>query len=262
MLLPFRQLAPSLKNARLVIYEDMNQFPGPDGVDFFNVLAFRGVFFGSPFAQSNRYRRFNTYSEWTEFKAQGVEIARQQGPDGKEEEYYVKKSCYGQSQTHRHTDLLEKYWDQRLLWDARFPKPTKPSITEVYKWLTKSNTINGKNVKVLKNIGTLTALLICGDLIEADVLSMPLADEWGGLIHSLDMGAKAAMVDLGLTRENASKVELSNAFVSLDLAVRQELNEGERAAMRYNVVMLEHALCKIKKLISRHVDLDVIRKEI
>jgi len=252
MLLPFRQLAPSLKNARRVIYADMNQFPGSDGVDFFNVLAFRGVFFGSPFAQSNHYRRFNTYSEWTEFKAQEV----------KEEKYYVKKNCYGQSQRHRHTDLLKKYWDQRLLWDARFPKPTKPSITEVYKWLTKSNTINGKNVKVLKNIGTLTALLICGDLIEADVLSMPLADEWGRLIHSLDMGAKAAMIDLRLTRENASEVELSNAFVSLDLAVRQELNEGEQAAMRYNVVMLEHALCKIKRLISRGINLDIIREEI
>jgi hypothetical protein len=163
--------SPSLKNARCVIYADMNQSPGPDSVDFFNVLAFHGIFFGLPFAQSNCYWRFNTYSEWTEFKAQGVERARQQGPGGKKEEYYVKKSCYGQSQTHCHTNLLEKYWDQHLLWDARFPKLTKPLITEVYKWLIKSNTINGKHVKVLKNIGTLTALLICGDLIEADVVA-------------------------------------------------------------------------------------------
>jgi len=49
--LPFHQHAPSLANARREIYADIGQFPGEDGVGLFNVLAFRGVFFGSPFAQ-------------------------------------------------------------------------------------------------------------------------------------------------------------------------------------------------------------------
>ena len=33
--LPFRQRAPSLKNARWEIYADINQFPGDDEAGFF-----------------------------------------------------------------------------------------------------------------------------------------------------------------------------------------------------------------------------------
>ena len=66
LFLPFRQHAPSLANARREIYADI-AFPGEDGAGFFNVLAFRGVFFGSPFAQSNRYRWFNTFADWKSF---------------------------------------------------------------------------------------------------------------------------------------------------------------------------------------------------
>jgi len=241
--LPFRQHAPSLRNARHTIYADVDQFPGDDGVGFFNVLAFRGVFFGSPFAQSDRYRWFNTFADWEKFRAEGSEVAKDHGKNGEEETYYVKRNCYGQSQTHRSTKLLSKYWDQRHLWSAKFDKSTKPSITEVYKWLTGPSSF--------PNIGTLSALLICGDLIEADILSMPDAYEWGELIWTLKMGAKDAMEMLGLISYQASKEQVAEAFSSLDSALQHELKEEEKKAMNYNVVMLEHTLCKIKRLTSR-----------
>ena len=61
--LPFRQHAPSLANARRVIYADVNQLASDDGVGFFNVLAFRGVFFGSPFATSDHCQWFNSLDD-------------------------------------------------------------------------------------------------------------------------------------------------------------------------------------------------------
>jgi len=260
---PFRQHAPSLANARREIYADVNRFPGENGAGFFNVLAFRGVFFGSPFAQSDRYQWFNTFNDWEKFRMEGIEIAKSHDNNGNEETYYVKRNCYGQTQTERSTELLSRYWNQRLLWSAEFNKPTKPSITEVHKWLKKRVTVNSENaVTLFRNIGDLTALLICGDLIEADVLQMPTAHEWGGLIHSLRMGAKSAMEMLGLTSKQANKLEVSKAFTSLDLALQQELEEEEKAAMNYNVVMLEHALCKIKRLTSRGITMDEILQEI
>jgi hypothetical protein len=250
--LPFRQHAPSLANARREIYADVNQFPVEDGVGFFNVLAFRGVFFGSPFAQSDRYQKFNTFADWEKFCAEGSKVAKKYGKDGKEESYYVKKNCYGQSQTDRSTKLLSEYWDERLQWSAKFNKPTKPSITEVHKWLTSS----------FHNIGGLSALLICGDLIEAGILPMPMAQEWGKLIYTLKMGAKSAMEMLGLINKQASKVDVTEAFTSLDLALQQELKEEEKNEMKYNVIMLEHSLCKIKRLVTRGISMDDILQEI
>lgn len=190
---------------------------------------------------------------------EGMEIAMNYD-DGNEEKYYVKRNCYGQSQTERSTNLLSKYWNQRLLWSLEFYKSTEPSITDVFKWLTKRVMVDGENVTLFRNIGDLTALLICGDLIEAGILQMPTAHEWGGLIHSLRMGANSAMSMLGLTSNKANKSEVSEAFASLDLALRQELEEEEKAAMNYNVIMLEHALCKIKRLTSRGITLT--RKDI
>ena len=94
--LPFHQDAPSLANAWSKIYVNVNQFPGEDGAGFFNVLAFCGVFFGSPFTQSDRYQWFNTFADWEKFYAEGSKIAKKHGKDGNEEKYYVNKSCYGQ----------------------------------------------------------------------------------------------------------------------------------------------------------------------
>lgn len=251
--LPFRQHAPSLANARLKIYADLDRFPGEDGAGFFNVLAFRGVFFGSPFAQSDRYRWFDTFDDWEKFQSEGSEVAKKNGKDGEEEKYYVKRNCYGQSQTDRSTKLLQKYWDQRLLWSTEFNKPTKPSITEVHKWLSSSS---------FPNIGRLSALLICGDLIEAGILPMPTAQEWGGLIYTLRMGANGAMESLGLIRKGASRAEVAKAFMSLNLVLQQELKEEERAEMNYNVIMLEHTLCKIKRLMTRGIPMNDILQEI
>lgn len=184
---------------------------------------------------------------------EGSEVAKKDGKDGKEEEYYVKRSCYGQTQTDRSTKLLSGYWDQRLLWSAKFDKASKLSVTEVYRWIANSS---------FRNIGNLSALLICGDLIEAGILLMPTAHEWGGLIHSLNMEAKSTMEMLGFIRKQAGKAEVTKAFTALDLALQQELTEEEKAAMKYNVVMLEHTLCKIKRLTSRGIAMRDILEEI
>ena len=249
--LPFRQHAPSLDNARREIYAKVDRFPGEDGAGFFNVLAFRGVFFGSPFAQSDRYRWFSTFEDWKRFQAEGTEVAERDGKNGEEEKYYVSRSCYGQAQIDRSTKLLSVYWDQRNLWSAKF-NSTTPSITEVHKWLKST----------FRNIGKLSALLICGDLIEAGILPMPTSNEWGGLIFTLNMGAKGAMEVLNLTRKQASREEVTEAFTSLDSALQQELEEEEKATMNYNVIMLEHTLCKIKRLTGRGIELKDILKEI
>lgn len=243
--LPFRQHAPSLVNARSEIYADIDRLASPTG--FFNILTFRGVFFGSPFAQSDRFKWFDQYDDWKRFMID----------ENKEEEFYVKRNCYGRTQKDRSTALIEGYWNQRNLWNSAFNPTTKPTAREVYYWLM--STDNGK--KQIRNIGSLSALLICGDLIEAGLILMPSARDFGDLIFKVGKGAKDGMIAMGLVKDGASREELCQSFESLDLALQQELTEEEKKTMGYNVVMLEHTLCKIKRL-TKGTTLRLILSEI
>ena len=79
-------------------------------------------------------------------------------------------------------------------------------------------------------------------------MSMPSAEEWARLIARVGKGAKFGMETCGLVPEGCNQEQLCQAFVSLDLALQRELDEDEKSAMGYNVIMLEHALCKINRL--------------
>lgn len=52
----------------------------------------------------------------------------------------------------------------------------------------------------------------------------------------------------GLVGKGSTKDEFCAAFESLDQALQLELTEEEKEAMDYNVIMLEHTLCKIKRI--------------
>ena len=246
--LPFRQHAPSLANARLLIYADLDRLASDDGVGFFNILAFRGVFFGSPFAKSDRYRWFYSLDDWKTFRDTREEANKYKGED-----YYVKKNCYGRTQRGRELSLLSSYWEQRLLWNDIFNKQKKPSVGKVFRWLTSRRPSDDKteastNGTLFANIGTLTALLICGDLVEAGILPMPSKSDWAKLIFKLKMGSKEGMEISGLVRDNYSMEDFCAAFSSLDTALQAELSDDEKEDMGYNIIMLEHALCKIKRV--------------
>jgi len=245
--LPFRQHAPSLSNARQEIYMDVDQLLSDDGVGFFNVLAFRGVFFGSPFAISDRYRWFDSLEDWVSFQ----DAEKEEAKKFKGEEYYVKKNCYGQSQPGRKLSLLSSYWERRGEWKKMLNKPEKPTVGKVIRWLTSRSIDDDSNstTKLFGNIGNLTAILICGDLVEAGVLPMPSTSDWASSIIKMGKGSKEGMIICGFVGEKkCSEKEFCDAFISLDQALQTELSEEEKAAMGYNIVMLEHTLCKIKRL--------------
>jgi len=254
--LPFRRHAPSLANARREIYADLDRLTSSTGVGLFNILAFRGVFFGSPFAKSDRFQWFDQFEDWVRFTVDEKEEATKDDRD--EEEYYVKRNCYGRPQKDRSTKLLKGYWNQRELWNKMFNQPTKPTAEEVYRWLIALDAGRTR----FHNIGPLTALLICGDLIEAGLVALPSPREFGELIFKVGKGAKDGMAKFGLVKNGADGEEICEAFVSLDLALQRELTEDEKEAMGYNIIMLEHTLCKIKRLTSRGVSIPLILSEI
>lgn len=254
--IPFRQHAPSLKNARREIYADLSRLACDDGVGFFNILAFRGVFFGSAFARSEHFRWFKSLEDWNQFQAENQEEALKVCPI--EEEYYVKKNCYGRSQKERKLKLLPRYWAQRKSWNQIFNKSTTPTVAEVFNWLISKE----QNASKFYNIGSLTALLICGDLIEAGIISMPSSHELGQLIYKVGKGAKDGMLMFGLVSEGFNEEVFCESFSSLDTYIERALGAEEKKAMGYNVVMLEHTLCKMKRLTTHTVSIDDILNEV
>ncbi len=254
--IPFRQHAPSLQNARREIYANLSRLACDDGIGFFNILAFRGVFFGSPFAKSKHFRWFESLDDWEQFRAAGRQEACK--VHHIEEEYYVKKNCYGRSQKERSLTLLQAYWEQRRLWNDLFNKSTTPTVEDIYNWLVSRE----KGVSKFRNIGSLTAILICGDLIEAGIIPMPSSHEFGQLVYKVGKGAKDGMLMFGLTRGGGDGEDFCKAFTLLDDYVESALGAEEKKAMGYNVVMLEHALCKMKRLTTHKVSLDDIFTEI
>ena len=240
--LPFRQHAPSLQNARREIYTDVNRLTNQDGIGFFNILAFRGVFFGSPFAKSKHFRWFDSLEDWEHFRDNGKGIANRHMGEG----FYVTKNCYGQSQSGRELSLLLSYWKLRELWKDMFDETKEsPTVTKVFRWLTSTS----KDKKTLfPNIGKLSAMLICADLVEAGILPMPPAKEWADSVAKMAMGSKAGMENCKLVKKKSTREEFCLAFESLDEALRMELTMEEKETMGYNVVMLEHALCKINRI--------------
>ncbi len=254
--IPFRQHVPSLQNARREIYANLSRLACDDGIGFFNILAFRGVFFGSTFAKSKRFQWFESLGDWKQFRAAGQQEALKEHDI--EEEYYIKKHCYGRSQKERSLTLLDAYWEQHRSWNDIFNESTTPTVEDVYNWLISKE--NG--VTKFRNIGSLTALLICGDIIEAGIIPMPSSHELGKLIYKVGKGAKDGMLMFGLVRKGANAEDFCKAFTSLDNYVERALGVEEKKAMGYNVVMLEHTLCKMKRLTTHKVSLDDIFTEI
>ena len=146
-----------------------------------------------------------------------------------------------------------------------FNKPEKPTVVQVFQWLI-SHHINNQTKKLMtlfSNIGKLTALFISKDLVKARVLSMPFALKWAESIWKMGNGSKAGLEMCGLVGKGCSQEDFCLAFESLDKALQMELKEDEKEAMGENIVMLEHALCKINKIRSMaHIMGEVLNLEI
>jgi hypothetical protein len=225
--LPFRSLAPTILKAKQTILSDCNRLSTREGI--FNLVAFRGVFYGSEFARE-RLRWFNSYEEWLEFKTNS----------DKEESYFVTKTAYGRGQKYRHTNNLKMYWDNAGKWDQFLSDNPNQDISALHNFF----------VLNFHNIGDLSALLIISDLLESGFLPMVDAFVMGKLVAKVGKGAKDALKCLGLTNQHSNENAIANAFVELHQHATEAINQEKQTTMVYNVITLEHGLCKYKRLLG------------
>ncbi|TFK63273.1 hypothetical protein BDN72DRAFT_902542 [Pluteus cervinus] len=208
----------------------------------FNILCFRGAFYRSTWAKE-RLRWFSTYEEWEKYLALTLPGATPE----EQEAYFVNKGAYGTPNRHRTLANIKIYWTETQ----------KMGISDWESGLTQYRTsqdLVGLSTVLEQyfNIGKLTGLLIIGDLIHCGLLPIPSIITWAHLIAHVNKGAYKQLETLGMTHRRDDGTpdidELAEVLQGLDDLISENTTEGERTLMDYNIVMLEHALCKFGRL--------------
>lgn len=240
-LLPFRQKAPTIEKALNTIYSDPDRLLTPEGL--WNILSFRGATYGSLYAKYD-LEWFNSYSEWDEYYQTSTKTKNDQ-----KEQYFVNICAYGFNNKHRTIKNISQYWTERGRWTSFIQ--SRPKIEEMFKFLNQVHKKEHGGKKVFQNIGSLTALLVCGDLVEVGILEMPSIEEWASLIYKVGKGATRGLQCLALLGDTFTKDQVINAFKELDTFLQEKLSNEDREVMGYSIIMLEHSLCKFTRILEK-----------
>lgn len=224
--MPFRNCAPARIKSMSTIYSDPLRLH--DKVGFWNALCYRGVFYGSRYGMEHCLF-FNSYDEWVAFHKSL----------GKEDSYFSNVSAYGVSNMHRTIKSVEKYWNTCHLWTTFLVKHPKPTFKDMYYFIKASRFFN---------IGKLANILVCGDYVSAGIIPMPSAEMIGDIIFDVGKGAVDGMERLDIVPQGVSKEYFIHQFSSLNTFLEGQLSTDEKVLMDYSVIMLEHGLCKYKRL--------------
>jgi hypothetical protein len=237
-LLPFRQKAPTIKKALETIYSDTDRLLKPEGL--WNILVFRGVTYGSLYAAED-LRWFDSYLEWNKYY--------QASKKDRTKEYFVNTRAYGTVNRARHIENILLYWNERHRWSGFIPKGL--NVQDMFEFLIQKRGEGKARKTVFHNIGNLAALLVCGDLVELGILQMPTIEEWACIIYKVGKGAVYGLQCLALLGPTFTKEECIFAFKTLHTFLLEKISSEDRELMGYNIIMLEHSLCKFTRTLSK-----------
>ncbi|KAF9522806.1 hypothetical protein CPB83DRAFT_727948, partial [Crepidotus variabilis] len=230
-LLPFRSLAPTFVMAKSTILSNQERLNTRAGL--FNLVAFRGVFYGSYFAKTD-LRYFADLAAWKCHYCDAVP------PDNMTKEaYYINKNCYGTAQAKRSVDVMNSYWEMASGWQSHLNGNISRDPLRLFEFF-----------KTFKNIGDLSALLMVGDLADVGFIPNFEPKQMGKFVFQANKGARDGLHHLGLISSKADEAQVVQGFVDLHTFLEVELESEAKESIGYSVWMLEHALCKYKRLLK------------
>ncbi|KAF8171682.1 hypothetical protein BJ912DRAFT_860433, partial [Pholiota molesta] len=239
--LPVREHAPS--RLRILLAPE-GPFSGAHkgnrrGV-LFSALVFRGITFDTPALKSTAHSHFfANLAEWNQFHsahARELSGAARERPFGR---------------THgRSTANAAQFWGASAILLAFLATPDLkryphgPRFLDVVKHIA---TATHRKKTAYPTFGRLVAYLVAVDLAYAGEIPAPTLDEMGDVIEYIDKGAVGGLRVLQLFHgkgpDGAGQV-FKHVFRYLDTA----LTETQKTEMRFDVFMVEHGLCKVKRL--------------
>ncbi|KAF8585817.1 hypothetical protein K439DRAFT_1313646, partial [Ramaria rubella] len=102
--------------------------------------------------------------------------------------------------------------------------------------------------KIFPQIGDLTGYLMAVDLCYTELVQWPTACELGELIYNIGWGSYSKMVIQGLIDGKSDCMDCGRAFRDFNDKVSAALMSEELEKMNFDIFMMEHALCKSKRL--------------
>ena len=226
--LPFRQLGPS---KRTVLEDPQGPF-SPTRLrtreGFFDALVFRLITQASPILLQERRVHFGSPSILKE------------ATKGKSEPDYCNPSATGQHNRFRNIPYIPTYWKHAADWSDLVTRGI--TLESLLAWLT------GKegSKKRFFGMGNLVGWLLASDYAYAGLVDIPDTLEVGRIIFEIDAGGRGGLALLGfdVCTPDACAKSLSNVWA----AVRTQFTTAEIHEMGLDLITLEHALCKFKRL--------------
>ncbi|KAF8996861.1 hypothetical protein BDZ89DRAFT_1052245 [Hymenopellis radicata] len=151
----------------------------------------------------------------------------------------------------------EDWWEYQHfeeIWAASEPlyawiTDRRRSFREVLEYIRTSKT---HGTLSLPTMGDLVAMLFVEDLVYAGFLDMPTPEEFATEMSRLRLGAKDALIGMGLLHDSFTSQDIAEQFLKVHRYLDVHLSQEEKVVMHFDVFMTEHALCKIKRLRQQH----------
>nr|GAT47143.1 predicted protein [Mycena chlorophos] len=261
-LLPFRHLAPSLKRT----YEP----DGPYDTQFANTMAgfysglvFRGVTFNTPFSRAGRlvYDGHGDFEAATSLFRQSYETENDQPAPSN---LCCNTNAYGSSNHGRTIHLAQDYANS--LHRPDLPRDllaggNSIDFLEFWTYLRSSKPEDGK---WFPGLGPLASYLLAADYTYTSprLVTVPTFKQMGYAVTSLNKGAASALETLRLiprrelTAKGAPRKPNENDVqwglkVVYD-ALQRHLSPEVQRAIGFDLIMVEHSLCKYSRAIGRN----------
>ncbi|KAG7098078.1 hypothetical protein E1B28_000052 [Marasmius oreades] len=243
--LPFRDLAPSRQRilSSSSIFSSPYQEPHLRTKEgFFSALIYRGVTHNTRFLLSEEYPGvFYDLDHWLSVYTPLQPLHPQQ--------YFCNMQAYFTACSSRSVENISKYWravQRSELTD--WLTGHNVQFGTVYRLLLKATIPSGiksksrHRIKAFPGMGYLSIYLLCADYAAAGVIAMPTFDELATVLLDVSGGALKGLRNLGFHCESVEKT--SAALSAVDRVLRDLFRDTELAQMNYNLLTLEHSLCK------------------
>jgi hypothetical protein len=240
---PLRELAYS----RQLVTSDLGPF-SPNFIrtagGLFSSLVYRGITFGcNRFLELDHLNRFPSLTAWEVAYA----AAKTQNIADLE---ICNPAAYGHP-TGRNVKHAAAYWRAgNELW-VNFLQSHDAAVAGRVSWssgLTFLQSQKSRRQQYFPEFGKLTCFLLAADLYYAGVFQCPTLNEMASSIWVLNAGARSGLVKLGVAQTAGTRDEFLAVFEEFYGAVDTVLTSQEKLETGWGVFVLEHGLCKGKRL--------------
>ncbi|KAJ7776599.1 hypothetical protein DFH07DRAFT_766793 [Mycena maculata] len=251
---PFRELAPSRQRS---LQSDGPFTPERARTDagMFSGAVYRGITFGTEF-QFEYSNFFEDIEEFNAVKKQATEIYMEENLCNPPANFFCDSAAFGPPNHQRKIELADIYAKNLTSssWEAKFKNRAQVPFMECWSWLK-----DGKQFPVL---GPLAGYLLTADLSYTGAVTPPTLDEMITIVWELNKGAVAGLEELHLIplrtesegghKAKADKVAVGRALRLLYRRLQRELSKEMKQSVAFDVIVLEHALCKFSRCLVKN----------